>query len=521
MYRNGALFSLVFWLLSSQAAAQPLPVQLANPSFEGMPQHGNHQGFLLPGWHDCGFADQTAPDILPLPFGGEFNVWQVPDQGKTYLGLLTKKINKWEMVGQRLSEPLRAGVAYEFAISLCRSNSWEMPAVGPANLIVIGPHREPIRLRIWGGRDSCERRELLAVSPAIVDTAWQRQVFRIVPNNDCYFIALEAFYNEPSVFPYNGNLLVDNASAFLPSEDQTTSPVSRRWAFSRPLMGTEFRILLYSPDSLLAKLAAEAAFARMAAIEKTFSDYDPASEASRLSDNGGGEMSDDMYHVMLYATRAAENLGGIFDVSIGALTRLWRRAFRQKELPTKEELAAAKAASGYLHVWFEKGKRTLKLKQKGMRLDFGGIAAGFAVDEGMAVLHRYGIFTALVDGGGDILTGNAPPGKPGWEIEVPDTVINGKLHYEKLYFANTAVTTSGDTYRYIEADGKRYSHIIDPRTGWGVSDRRIVTVTAPSCIAADVWATIACISLEAPVLAGLNWEHVTVYVVDGSGLEGE
>ena len=123
-----------------------------------------------------------------------------------------------------------------------------------------------------------------------------------------------------------------------------------------------------------------------------------------------------------------------------------------------------------------------------MRLDVGAIGKGFAADEALAVLTRSGISHALIDAGGDIVASHPPPGTPGWRVEIPK-VDDGTVGSETVWLSNGAVATSGDTYRYVEVDGVRYSHIIDPATGLGLTERRIATVFAPTAARADALAS--------------------------------
>ncbi len=288
-----------------------------------------------------------------------------------------------------------------------------------------------------------------------------------------------------------------------------------RHEFSRSLMGTEFRIVAYHPDSVMLKEAVEKAFQRVAVLEKVFSDYMENSEVSWLSDKGRAEdISNELWEVLHYSLEVSQRSEGAFDVSVGALTKLWRRAFRQQVFPSDKEIEQANATVGFESIKTIKRNNAVKLYKKNMRLDFGGIAKGYAVDEAMAWLREYGIRTALVDGGGDILVGEAPPDKMGWEIEVPDKLLNGELTYKKAFYKNTAVATSGDTYRFIEHEGKRYSHIIDPRTGMGLTSRRVVTVTAPTCMSADAWATAASVGIKKLLLVDLKGEGVRVNILE-------
>lgn len=546
-------FQIVFLFLSQFLLAQNGVITLDNPSFEGVPGEGGNVGKLPEGWYDCGFPGESPPDVHPKQGYGAFQVTMKPSHGKTYLGLVARDNDTWEMVSQRFSQPILADSVYNFSIDLCRSQTYVS-----ASRMTNQPmnYATPLTFRIWGGDGYCDRKEILATSPLITNDNWKTYEFQLAPSADFKYIVLEAYYKVPTPFPYNGNLLIDNASNIVllsakelavgiaekaleesssteqtavktekvdaPKEPIQVSPKPKlaekdRHEFSRSLMGTDFRIIAYHADSVKLKEAVEKAYARVAILEKVFSDYDENSEVSWLSKDGReSEISDELWDVLQYALEVSRRSEGAFDVSVGALSKVWRKAFRQKEFPANAELNRAAATVGYEHIKMKENKRTrtIKLEKSGMQLDFGGIAAGYAVDEAMAWLREYGISTALVDGGGDILLGDAPPGTKGWEIEVPDKLVNGELTFKKTYLANTAITTSGDTYRYLEHKGKRYSHIIDPRTGMGLTNRRVVTVTAPTCIAADVWATTASVGISKLLTVDLKAEKVVVKVLE-------
>lgn len=266
-----------------------------------------------------------------------------------------------------------------------------------------------------------------------------------------------------------------------------------RYAFSAPQMGTEFRIVLYAADSLQAQRAAEAAFARIDTLNAHLSDYLPESELNRLSATAGSgqpvPVSDDLWRVLISAQQFSRATQGAFDVTVGPLTKLWRYAIRRNTLPPADELAAAQQAVGYQALRLDETTQTATLDKPGMRLDLGGIAKGFAADEALAVLQSFGLHQALVDAGGDLRLGGAPPDTPGWEVEIATVDSAGQLVQAVHFLANAAVAASGDRYRYVEADGVRYSHLLDPRTGMGVTHAHLVTVIAPTATAADALAS--------------------------------
>ncbi len=268
-----------------------------------------------------------------------------------------------------------------------------------------------------------------------------------------------------------------------------------RYTFSQTHMGMNFELTLYAADQATANHAADAAYRRIAELNSILSDYDPASELSRLSATAGSgeavKLSDPLWHVLRASQELAVRADGAFDVTVGPVVKLWRRARRQKELPDPVRLAEARAAVGHKYVNLDETSHTAKLTQPGMRLDLGGIAAGYAVDEALAVLKQHGVTRAMVNASGDIGVSDAPPGKEGWKIGIAPVDKPDGPPSRFLLLTNAAVTTSGDAFQHVEIEGQRYSHIVDPHTGLGLTHRGSVTVVARDCIAADSLATAA------------------------------
>jgi thiamine biosynthesis lipoprotein len=261
-------------------------------------------------------------------------------------------------------------------------------------------------------------------------------------------------------------------------------------------MGTEFQIILYTSDAETARRASDAAFARVAQLNAILSDYDPESEAMRLCARAGDgqyvDVSAELFTVLERSLALAEKTGGAFDPTVGPVVRLWRRARRTRQIPDREQLEKAKALVSYKNVKLERHHARVRLTKAGMKLDFGGIAKGYAADEALVVLKKRGISQALVAAAGDIACGDAPPNEQGWKVEV------ASLKHDQaegpapiLLLSNRNVSTSGDTEQFVEIDGVRYSHIVDPRTGLGVVGRSSVTVVCNSGMMADGLATAA------------------------------
>jgi len=402
-----------------------------------------------------------------------------------------------------------------------------------------------------------------------------------------------------------------------------------RYEFRARHMGVAWKIALYAPDEAVANTAAKAAFSRIGELNRIFSDYEPDSELMRLCRTSRPgkpvKVSRELFEVLSHSQSVSKESGGAFDVTVGHVTRLWRNARRRKRFPKPEEIQAAMKKTGYRFVKLDPKRHTVELLKPGMRLDLGGIAKGYAGDAALAVLKKRGIARAMIDGSGDIVVGDSPPGKMGWEIAVeslqggrrkaeggkrkaeggkrkaeggkrkakalstthhseavnessPGGTASGSLgrkpqgsgppcsrqprrggigsarrcrpsgadangtdrplgltpqatrcrpsgteclqfgvvqnlhklsplttHHSPANFQrstrnrerpariltlkNCAVATSGDAYQFIEFNGKRYSHIVDPKTGLGLTRRSSVTVVAPTGWQADAYAS--------------------------------
>ena len=279
------------------------------------------------------------------------------------------------------------------------------------------------------------------------------------------------------------------------------------------LMGVPWTITVYAASEAVGDAAIAAGFAEVARLERILSDYDPQSELSRLSaaapTSAPKPVSDDLWRVLERAVEIRDATDGAFDPTVGPLTSLWRQARRSGRLPLAGKLAAAREAVGRETLRLAPDTRGVVLTQPAMRLDLGGIGMGYAVDRAVEVLDRHGTTSAMVDASGDIAVTAAPPGTSGWRIAVaplgPAGTAPGDT-LEPLLLTHAAVTTSGDAFQAVEIDGRRYSHIVDPRTGLGVAGLAAVTVVAPDCTTADAMATAASVlgpEQAAHVIAGL------------------
>ncbi len=283
------------------------------------------------------------------------------------------------------------------------------------------------------------------------------------------------------------------------SSDSATAPA--RHEFSHRQMGTYFRIVIYSNDEAAARAAAEAAFQRVDQFNAIFSDYDPASETSRLSATAGSgrsvKVSDDLWKLLRESDRFSRQTDGLFDVTVGPVVLLWRAARTSRQLPTSDQLAKALRAVGYNKIDYDEAAKSVTLREPGMRLDFGGIAVGYTLDVLMAMLKARGFTRVLIDGGGDILLGDPPPNRDGWRIGIASLEGKDGPPSRFVILSNAAITTSGDMFRFVEIGGKRYSHIIDPRTGLGLTDHSNVTLIAKDATTNDALSKV--VSVLGPV----------------------
>jgi thiamine biosynthesis lipoprotein len=270
----------------------------------------------------------------------------------------------------------------------------------------------------------------------------------------------------------------------------------QRFDFESVQMATKFRLSLHAENRETAEKAAEDAFEHVSHLTGVFSDYEPYSELNRLNASKPNEpfkASPELVEIIARTLEISKLTDGAFDITCGHLTRLWRSMKNRKQLPPPERLAAAKAAMDWHAVKVDAQASTITLTKPGMLLDLGGIAKGYAADSVLKRLReRHHITRALVIAGGDIAIGDPPPGKEGWEIKLRtyiEPIGGGVAKLDTVLLKNTAVSTSGDLYQSITIEGKRYAHIISPKSGLGVTETVSCSVIARDGTTSDALAT--------------------------------
>lgn len=259
-------------------------------------------------------------------------------------------------------------------------------------------------------------------------------------------------------------------------------------------MGSPLNIIFYAPDSVIANKQARACFKLVDSLNHIFSNYDSSSELTRINNNAGiakSMASPLMWELLLESKRAYTKSHGAYNITMGPLTHLWRTARRLKQFPTTTQIKNNLLLSDFNKIQMNAQDHSIYLSDKGMQLDFGGIGKGYIAQKVVDYLKKEGVTSSLVDAGGDIVFGDAPPNKKGWIVGVNQPEQADDLLPEKLQLHNMSVATSGDVYQFIEHNGKKYSHIIDPKTGYGVTSLRNVTVIANDGAVAD-WLATAC-----------------------------
>ena len=272
----------------------------------------------------------------------------------------------------------------------------------------------------------------------------------------------------------------------LPSQEQLNR-------YSSEAMGTNFGILIYGEKNLANQWSA-LAFEEIKRIEFIFSNYIDTSEVSKLNaSKGWQQVSPEMAQLIAYSELINKYSDGAFDLKIGQIIDIWKAAIQQNKLPNSKLIRKLKRRSYWIDFkenqngyWVKLGKHT--------KLDFGGIAKGYAVDKAFELLIENKMIYCLIDGGGDIRMGKSPPKSDGWKIKIYNET--SEIHL----LENCAIASSGHDYQFMQIGDNVFSHIINPKTSEAVVKKRGVTVLTSSCQLADALATSLYINPQAKAL---------------------
>jgi len=273
----------------------------------------------------------------------------------------------------------------------------------------------------------------------------------------------------------------------------------------RLIMGTFAHIVAVAADSSTAEKCVEAAFEHLESVDNLMSDYKNDSELSKVNRQAyeaAVKVSEPLFEVLQQSLALSLETNGAFDVTVGPLVDLFGSAEKKGAAPSEEEIAQAKLKTGFQKLILDEQNRMVKFAVEGMRLDLGGIAKGHAIDKAVEAMQKGGAIGGMVDVGGDIRCFGAPPrGKNKWLIGLqdpsvgPENVIPAQAGIGTgktllvLKLTNAAIATSGDYRRFALIDGKKYSHIIDTKTGCSSECLASVTIITKHAIDADALAT--------------------------------
>lgn len=267
-----------------------------------------------------------------------------------------------------------------------------------------------------------------------------------------------------------------------------------RYESTREMLGTFVSITLFADNEDAADRAGNAAFNRIAEVERLMSSYYEFSKISLLNKFGFWNtkplaVGDDTLHVLEASVEYSKLSDGAFDVTVAPLIKLWRQAAQEQVLPDEAAIDEALKSVGCQHVQLDADTKTVRFARREMEVDLGGIAKGYAADMALEELRCHGITAALVNAGGDIAVMGKPPGQDAWRVGIQNPGRQNERLPDVIHLADGAVATSGNYERYAEIEGRRFSHIIDPRTGRPVERISSVTVVAADAMRADALAT--------------------------------
>lgn len=257
------------------------------------------------------------------------------------------------------------------------------------------------------------------------------------------------------------------------------------------LMGSRFDITIVANDSTAGNQYIDTAIAEISRIEKLISSWDPASQTSEINRNAGikpVKVDDELFQLIARAIEISKLTDGAFDISYASMDKIWKFDGSMTVMPTEEEIAASVSKVGFHNIELNKENSTVFLKLEGMKIGFGAIGKGYAADKTKVLLMEKGVIAGIINASGDMNTWGKQPNGEEWKVAITNPMDKNKV-FAILPITNGAVVTSGNYEKYVTFNGKRYTHIIDPKTGYPSSGIISVTVFAPKAELADALAT--------------------------------
>ena len=257
------------------------------------------------------------------------------------------------------------------------------------------------------------------------------------------------------------------------------------------LMGSRFDITVVANDSIAANTYIDTAVSEITRIEKLISSWDSASQTSEINRNAGikpVKVEPELFQLIERAMGISKLTDGAFDISYASMDRIWHFDGSMTAMPSEKEITASVSKVGFQHIVLDKVNSTVYLNLKGMKIGFGAIGKGYAADKTKALLISKGVPAGIINASGDMNTWGKQPNGSDWKVAITNPMDKNKA-FALLPIKNGAVVTSGNYEKYVNFNGKRYTHIIDPRTGYPSSGIISVTVFAPKAELADALAT--------------------------------
>lgn len=257
------------------------------------------------------------------------------------------------------------------------------------------------------------------------------------------------------------------------------------------LMGAPFDISIVAKDSVTAEQNIDSCINEIRRIEYLISDWIDTTQVGRINSNAGVKpvfVDKELLQLTQRAIKFSELTHGAFDISFAAMEKIWIFDGSMTQLPTREQVLKAKEKVGYRKIVVDTVNSTIFLREKGMKIGFGALGEGYAADRCREMMTKKGIMAGIVNGSGDMNTwGTQPDGSP-WNIGITNPFRKSKL-YAVVPLTEGAVVTSGNYEKYAEINGKRYSHIINPKTGYPATGLISVTVFGPGAEMANGFST--------------------------------
>lgn len=473
------LLMLSAWavLLGSYLYGQNLHFE--NPSFEYSSPSRIIKGEMPSGFIDCSLLILQEDSLPP-----KFNIHQSPSDGESYLGLTVHDDRTWERVGVKLDQPMRSGERYLFHVELSRNRLF------PGRSRKLGTRVNfdgACKLRIWAGKTPCGQSELLAESGLIANHYWQDHAFLLFPKGDYAYLIFEAFYDTSLPFPYNGNLLLDNASPLVridydAAEIEDRGIVRlRHFEVTDSVFGEEVRISFFAKDEQRASAISHATFGRGAEVEKSIQ-----KGIKEMEDAGWSRfnVNPDFFEIVNFSLNANRETKGAFDTGRQQdLYYLWEGMRRHVgRLPNKVEVQDVLDRTGIRKIAIGgKNDSILWMKEKDVLFDWMGIGKAHAMDEMVEVLFKNSRYEFTIS-----MEGMAFSNMKEQVYDRPffqgDSIV-----VEPLPFSFWAIASARVETLLFEHEGETYYETMMPMRGRPLTKRKVVSVKANDCKTAYIW----------------------------------